>query len=169
RIHGALEHHGDLAPAEAAQFVIVEREHVTAADQDLAALANERRRAMQPADREGDGALAAARFPGKAEKLALCDLEADVPDGVEVCFGADIVDVEIADGQDGIGHSLPSPRRTMPTQRASMPPVRRRGLAISSMAKLMSASPSPSSARAKQGASRSHQAPTERAEAFWAL
>src|SRR5690606_2205497 len=134
--------------------------------QDLAALADKRRRAVQAADGKGDGGLAAARFPGKAEEFAGRDVEADLLDGVEVGFGADIVDIEIADGEDGRGHSLPSPARTRPVQRASMPPVRRRGLAISSMAKLISASPRPSKARARQGESRSHQAPTERAEAF---
>src|SRR5690606_25197780 len=151
------------------QGLVLEAQHVAPADQDLAALADQGGGAVQPAHGKGDGRLAAPRFAGKSEELARRDVEAHILDGVEVALGAHIVDGEVADGKNRFAHSLPSPSRTIRVQRFSMPPVRSRGLAISSIAKLISASPSPSSASAKHGASRSHHAPTESAEAFWAL
>ncbi|MNL89314.1 hypothetical protein D3C87_2195550 [compost metagenome] len=53
---------------------------------------------MQAADGEGDGALAATGFAGKAEDFAGGDVEADIVDGTKVLFLADIVDREVFDG-----------------------------------------------------------------------
>ena len=61
-------------------------------DEDLAARADESGWAVQTADREGDGALAAAGFAGEAEELARGDIEAHVPDGVKIGGRADVVE-----------------------------------------------------------------------------
>src|SRR5690606_14065829 len=141
RVHGALEHHGNFAPAEFSQFLIVEGEHVAAVHEDFTTLADEGGRAVEARNGEGDGRLAATGFAGEAEEFTRLDVETDVLDGRKILFGADVVNGQIADGEDRSGHSLPSPACTMRVQRLSMPPVRRRGLAISSMAKFTSARP----------------------------
>ena len=170
RIHRALEHHGDLAPAEAAQGRVVEGEHVAPVEQDLAAVADEGRRAVQAADGEGDGALAATGFAGEAEELARADVEAHILDGMEIGRRRRRSRSSGCGSKERARSQLAASRsdEAGPAARACLP-VRRRGLAISSMAKLISARPRPSTASATQGESRSHQAPTESAEAFCAL
>ena len=83
RVHRALEHHRHLAPAQLVQRLRRRGRARRAVEQDLAARADERRRAVQAADGEGDGALAAAGFAGEPEELAAADVEAHVLDGVE--------------------------------------------------------------------------------------
>jgi hypothetical protein len=90
-VHGALEHHGHLAPAEFLQRLLVKVENVLPFEQDPA-LTDESRRLVQTIDRIGDRALAAAGLAGKAEDLRGSDIEADIVDGPEVGLRSNIVD-----------------------------------------------------------------------------
>ena len=68
-----LEHHADLAAADLAQTIVVERDDVLAVDQHLT-----RRRVVQPVDHAHERRLARARQSHHDEDLALGDVEGDV-------------------------------------------------------------------------------------------
>lgn len=103
RIHGGLEHHARLAPAVAAQPLVIEAEDVLSLEQDLAA-ADVGGRLVQPGHREGDRGLAAAGLAGEAEHLTRHDVKADRIDGAHVAALGDVVDAELAHRQQGLLH-----------------------------------------------------------------
>ncbi|MNY13020.1 hypothetical protein D3C86_1461320 [compost metagenome] len=100
-IHGGLEHHARLAPAVAAQPLVVETEDVLPLEQDLAA-ADVGGRLVQPGHREGDRGLAAAGLAGEAEDFAWGYVKADRVDGAHVAALCDVVDAEVAYRQQGL-------------------------------------------------------------------
>src|SRR5581483_4676935 len=103
RVHGAagvLVHHRDVVQAVLPERLTAEREHVAAADLDLAA-----RHAAVPGQvvdrRERDGRLAAAGLPDEPVALLLPDLEADPADDLAVAAADAVRDLDVPQGQRG--------------------------------------------------------------------
>ena len=125
RGHRVLEDHRDLAAADRAQLLVVQREQVAAVEHRRAArdaaVARE-----DPEQRERGDALAAARLADDPERLARRDVERDPVDRVdEPALGAE-VDVQVVDDEEGLSsHGLcsfgssasrrPSPIRLKPS------------------------------------------------------
>ena len=82
RRHRVLEHHRDLAAAQAAHLVLAHGDDVAAAKDDLAA-GDPALVLQQPNDRQRGDALARARFADDAERLAGHHLEAHAVDGAD--------------------------------------------------------------------------------------
>ena len=80
RVHRALEDHGDVAPAEAAQLLLALADEVLAAEEDAAA-DDAAGRAEDLHDRVRDGRLAAAGLAGEPEDLPGRIVEVDAVDG----------------------------------------------------------------------------------------
>ena len=108
RVHGALEDHRDLAPAEAGELGVAHGEHVATAEADLAA-GDDGGRVQDAGDGVGDGRLAAAGFAGQADDLAGPDGEGDAVDGAHRALCGQVLDAQVADveerliaGSDGV-------------------------------------------------------------------
>ena len=92
RVHRALEHDRDLAPADAGQFPVAHRQDVgrVAALGDPAtavahaAAGDQGGRAEQPGRAVGEGRLARAALPAQADHLAGVEREVHVLDGVHI-------------------------------------------------------------------------------------
>src|SRR5262245_3118318 len=80
RGHRLLEDQGDLRAANLAHRRLVEREQITALEQDPAA-GDAAGRLHKPPDRQGGHRLAAPRFADQPERLTGVDLEADLVNG----------------------------------------------------------------------------------------
>jgi hypothetical protein len=86
RVHRALEHHRDVAPAVAAQLLQALRGEVVAAEQDRA-VDHVRRRAEDLHERVRHRRLPATGFAREPEDLARADREVDAVDGDDVAVG----------------------------------------------------------------------------------
>lgn len=90
RVHGALEHHRELVPAEHAQLLLAECEQVEVAaglvvEGDLTGH-DPGGRFVQPVDGVGQGGLATTGFPGQPQDLAAGEFQADLLDGGDRAF-----------------------------------------------------------------------------------
>ena len=98
RGHRVLEDHRDLAAADRAQLLVVQREQVAAAEHRRAARDATVPREDPEQGERGD-ALAAARLADDPERLAGSDVERDPVDGVdEPPLGAEL-DVQVVDDE----------------------------------------------------------------------
>ena len=138
RVHRALEHDRDLAPAQHLQLLLAQRQQVVALEQHLAG-GHPPRRLQQPGRGIGQSGLAAAALPREAEHLASFERERDVVHGSQRA----VVHREVADLQ----------------HRAHARTFRRRGFAYSSIPKLIRASAVPSSAMHRPAGTNHHHAP----------
>ena len=81
RVHGRLEHRGDLAPAQPVHAALVQLVQVGAVEpHGTAGVVG--RRVQQPQHGVAERGLAAARLAEEPDELALLDAERDVPHGV---------------------------------------------------------------------------------------
>ena len=99
-IHRRLEDEADLAPAVAAQPLGGKAQHILTHEADGAA-GNEAGQAREAGERKGDSGFAAAALPGEPEGFAGADVEVDAVDGTRHGVGADIVDGEVTDLDQG--------------------------------------------------------------------
>ena len=113
RGHRVLEDHRDLAAADRAQVLVVEREQVAAAEHRRA-LGDAAVPGEDPEQRERGDALAAARLAHDPQRLAGGDVERDPVDGVDQpSLGAE-ANVEIVDDEKGLSsHGLASLGRVL--------------------------------------------------------
>src|SRR5205823_1232359 len=79
RVHRALEHHRDVAPAVAAELLRLLADEALALVEDAAA-GDASRWAQDLQDRVRDSGLAAARLAGEPDDLALADRQVDAVD-----------------------------------------------------------------------------------------
>ena len=76
-VHVALKHQGDIPPAEASLRLSIELEDVVTAEKNVPR-GDIGRRPQQPQDRQGNRALAAARFTRQPYDFSWLDIERDV-------------------------------------------------------------------------------------------
>jgi hypothetical protein len=80
RVHGALENHRDLVPAESLQLVVAHGQDVETLEADIAA-GDDGGGLEQAQQGQGNGRLAAAGLPREPKDLAWGDIETDAIDG----------------------------------------------------------------------------------------
>ena len=190
RVHGALEDNAYLTPAEAAQRLGIHGHDILAAEEHLPAR-DLRRRLEQAGDGMRDGAFPAARLAGQAKDLPPAQGKRDVVDGPHRTARRQILHREVAHVEKWLlrlpARSCALSRRLLYYHRALTFPaaatgigslatraafltfsVRKRGLLIWSMPKLIRESAVPTSATAPPGITKVHQAPVCKAEEFCA-
>ena len=118
RVLGALKDHGAFLPAELAQRVRLEGEHVASvavALVDDLALLDACAFWEQAHKREAERGLAAAALADEGERLTLLQLEADAAHGAHQPTARRIVNPKIVYLQGGLSHYLPVRKRGLKT------------------------------------------------------
>ena len=122
-VHRALHDHRVAAPADSAELLLVERDHVAAFEAHLSR-DDLGRRAEEACDRKQKRRLPATRLTHDAEELARGDLERDAVNRAHGTVSRSVLDHEVLDLEDRPG----------PDHRLRFFTGRRAGLLISSKA-----------------------------------
>ena len=107
RGHRLLEDHADLAAPHVTHRLFGELQEIAALEQDLATDDPARGPGDEPHDAQRADALAAARFPDDAQRLAGRDFEGDPVDGIHRPASSRELDAKILDRQEWLsGHAV---------------------------------------------------------------